>query len=570
MSTFGKLIVFEGPDGVGKSTLSQKVASVLTSQGIICEYLTFPGKEPGSLGDIVYKIHHKPSEQNINSLSNTSLQMLHIAAHVDAVENRITPLLSSGTTVILDRYWWSTMVYGLVGGTKKNVLQAMIQVEELCWGEIQPEIIFLITTQSPFRKETDSKTWHKLSTEYSKLAKIEGKKNRVVIIENDDSLEKATDDVVNFLREIFDNSTLTRRKNNQADDQEENLQLDLSLDYQPTPPIRAAGMKPSPTIYTRLLPAKPTKVYDTYWYFAAERQEIFFRKFNNDPAPWTKDPVLNQYKFTNAYRASDRVSQYLIQNVIYKGDTDHQEVFFRILLFKLFNKIETWEILLDEFGEIRYSDYDFKSYDRVLTSAMNKGQRIYSAAYIMASGQSRFGFARKHQNHLQLIEMMMHDELPKQIVETSTMQKVFELLLSYPSIGDFLAFQYTIDINYSELTSFSEMDFVVPGPGARDGIRKCFSDLGGLNEVDIIKLMADRQSDEFERLGVNFKSLWGRPLQLIDCQNLFCEVDKYARVAHPEIGGVSNRKRIKQKYGSVKGHIKYWYPPKWGINKLIC
>ena len=64
------------------------------------------------------------------------------------------------------------------------------------------------------------------------------------------------------------------------------------------------------------------------------------------------------------------------------------------------------------------------------------------------------------------------------------------------------------------------MEFVVPGPGARDGISKCFNDLGGLSEVEIIKLMADRQESEFERLGLEFRSLWGRPLQLIDCQNL--------------------------------------------------
>ncbi|MCK9912538.1 putative DNA base hypermodification protein, partial [Microbacteriaceae bacterium K1510] len=70
------------------------------------------------------------------------------------------------------------------------------------------------------------------------------------------------------------------------------------------------------------------------------------------------------------------------------------------------------------------------------------------------------------------------------------------------------------------------MEFVMPGPGALDGIRKCFSSLGGLNEPEIIRLMADIQSDEFARLGLQFRSLFGRSLQLIDCQNLFCEVDK--------------------------------------------
>jgi alpha-glutamyl/putrescinyl thymine pyrophosphorylase clade 1 len=49
-------------------------------------------------------------------------------------------------------------------------------------------------------------------------------------------------------------------------------------------------------------------------------------------------------------------------------------------------------------------------------------------------------------------------------------------------------------------------------------------------------------------LGLDFPGLFGRPLQPIDCQNLFCEISKYARVAHPEVGGVANRTRIKQSY----------------------
>ncbi len=96
-----------------------------------------------------------------------------------------------------------------------------------------------------------------------------------------------------------------------------------------------------------------------------------------------------------------------------------------------------------------------------------------------------------------------------------------------------MAYQYTIDINYSNTTNFSEMEFIVPGPGAIDGIRKCFAGTGGLNEAQIIRFMAERQELEFARLGLDFQSLWGRRLQLIDCQNLFCEVDKYARVRPP-------------------------------------
>jgi hypothetical protein len=59
-------------------------------------------------------------------------------------------------------------------------------------------------------------------------------------------------------------------------------------------------------------------------------------------------------------------------------------------------------------------------------------------------------------------------------------------------------------------------------------------------------------------------------LQLIDCQNLFCEVDKYARVAHPEFVGHTGRTRIKQKFSPIAEPIGFWYPPKWGINDAIA
>lgn len=49
---------------------------------------------------------------------------------------------------------------------------------------------------------------------------------------------------------------------------------------------------------------KPSAIYDTYWKFAYERQNIFYARINN-LTPWTNDKVLSTYKFTNTYRASD-------------------------------------------------------------------------------------------------------------------------------------------------------------------------------------------------------------------------------------------------------------------------
>ena len=323
--------------------------------------------------------------------------------------------------------------------------------------------------------------------------------------------------------------------------------------------------KSGPFVFASLEPAKTTIAYDSYWKFAAERQNIFFSRIEGKPAPWSEDPVLNAYKFTNAYRASDRVSQYLIKEVIYSGYLEPNDAFFRIILFKLFNKIETWGLLNSHLGEISWKSYSYKAYEKVLTNAMSSKAAIYSAAYIMASGHHIFNVTRKHQSHLKLIEMMINEGVPDRLMQCKSMRAGFELLRSYPLVGDFLGYQLVTDINYSELTNFSEMEFTMPGPGAKDGIRKCFSSLGGLSEVDIIRLMADRQEYEFERLGIDFKSLWGRRLQLIDIQNVFCEIDKYSRVKHPELAGISGRTRIKQKFKEKSTPINYYYPPKWKL-----
>lgn len=189
---------------------------------------------------------------------------------------------------------------------------------------------------------------------------------------------------------------------------------------------------------------RPSVVYDSYWRFAAERHSIFFKRIAGDPPPWTCEPVLREYKFTNAYRASDRVSQYLIGRVIYREDLSAapDEVFFRIMLFKLFNKIETRETLERAFGALALEDYSFPRYDKVFTKAMECGKAIYSAAYIMPSGGATLGHDRKHRNHLALLERMITESLTERLTEASSMQKAFGLLRSYPTIGDFLAYQY--------------------------------------------------------------------------------------------------------------------------------
>ena len=309
---------------------------------------------------------------------------------------------------------------------------------------------------------------------------------------------------------------------------------------------------------------KATPVFDTYWRFAALRQDLFMRRALASPPPWTTDPVLTTYRFTNAYRAADRVSQYLIRHVLYAGEQTSTEIFFRCMLFKLFNKIETWEHLCAQFGPPATDTFDPDRYALALDRLVDSRTAVYSAAYIMPCPP--FDQPRKHGNHLRLLDLMLRQDAPTRIRDADTLENVYRILKDFPSMGPFLAFQLAIDLNYSAMLDFSEMDFVVAGPGARDGIRKCFSDTAGLDDADLIRAVNDLSETEFERLGLRFCNLWGRRLHLVDYQNLFCEVDKYARVAHPTAPGPSKRVRIKQRYVPDLRPLPQWYPPKWRID----
>lgn len=311
----------------------------------------------------------------------------------------------------------------------------------------------------------------------------------------------------------------------------------------------------------------PTEVFDTYWKFAAERQAVYFRRLSDPVGPWTHDPIIATYRFTNAYRAADRVSQYLIREVQYHPErsAEPDEVFFRTLLFKFFNKIETWEHLERELGPISWRHFDFEATSAILDKVMSGGGRIYSAAYIMPA--PKFGFKRKHANHLALISAMMKDKIPDRIRQLPALSDVYELLLRYSGIGKFLAFQYAIDLNYSSIIDHNEADFVIAGPGALDGLAKCFSSLGKCSPEEAIYWICDQQERAFCERDLDFEMLYGRRLQPIDCQNLLCEISKYARVAHPAVIGVSGRTRIKQSYRPRADRLMApLFPPKWGLS----
>ena len=173
MSDFsGRLIAFEGVDATGKTTLCSKLFSALTSRQQSARLFHFPGNERGTLGELVYRIHHDHQEEfGICQIDPSALQVLHIAAHIDAIQRSIKQSIIGGHCVILDRFWWSTYVYGLEAGVSDSSLSLMIELENQAWGSFQPDVMFFVDTSAPLSsRELGSESWQRKRQIYSELA----------------------------------------------------------------------------------------------------------------------------------------------------------------------------------------------------------------------------------------------------------------------------------------------------------------------------------------------------------------------------------------------------------------
>ena len=313
-------------------------------------------------------------------------------------------------------------------------------------------------------------------------------------------------------------------------------------------------------------PTPRPEIYRIYWYFASERQKIFEKQVRGEPGPWTDDPTLLKYKFCNVFRAADRVSQYLIREVCYHNESCMPEDrLFQIVAFRMFSKIETWEAIRDFLSHHpTLSDLADGAFTAALEYAKAKNGSLYTHAFILCANDA-YHQGRKYLNHVELFRhMFLGDPLGQKLLSATSLRQVYELLHQYPLMGDFMSYQTAIDLNYSAIINFDENSFTQPGPGALRGIQKVFRDYGDYTPAEIILWMTENQQKEFDRLGLPFNGLFGRPLHAIDCQGLFCETDKYCREAVPEL--TSSRKRIKTAYHPHGQPLKLFFPPKWKLD----
>ena len=193
----GNLIVFEGLNDVGKTTLARTLTGKLRESNITCEYVTFHDERERTLGRIIPELYKNPGDFGLDGASSASIQALHVASHLDVIERRILPALKDGRWVVLDRSWWSAWVYGTVDKIDDELLSAIIGVEILSWGKNSPLVVFVVE-----RKETfiDNQRNLELLEVYTNLIARERGKYPVVVIDNEGSVDEAIGKILEVLQ----------------------------------------------------------------------------------------------------------------------------------------------------------------------------------------------------------------------------------------------------------------------------------------------------------------------------------------------------------------------------------
>lgn len=108
----GSFIVFDGPDGSGKSTQFRRFADFCSTRGVTVTEVREPGGT--SIGEHIRAVLLDPAN---DSMAMRCEMLLYMASRAQLFEERILPALARGELVLADRFTSSTLAYqGTAGG----------------------------------------------------------------------------------------------------------------------------------------------------------------------------------------------------------------------------------------------------------------------------------------------------------------------------------------------------------------------------------------------------------------------------------------------------------------------
>lgn len=289
-------------------------------------------------------------------------------------------------------------------------------------------------------------------------------------------------------------------------------------------------------------------------HFARARHDIYLRREAGEPSPWTDDPVLHRFRFTNVYRELDATTIWFAKNV--RDPMRHSpDVLLATVLFRWFNRIVTGDAIFNQLGaydnggSVRTAWNQLKVTHNVdhLEGAIRLfcGNGPYvTGAYIIKTPDGM----DKLNGVIWCVNQFLNGvtktsgggsigdafTLGMELLDTQSwsLEETWEMLRQFPYLGDFMAYEIVTDLRHTDLLKNATdiYSWANPGPGAMRGLNRLHG--RNLNHRQPKHVFVCEMRDLLEKVTRTME--WpqnpsGLSVEMRDIEHTLCEFDKYER-----------------------------------------
>lgn len=298
----------------------------------------------------------------------------------------------------------------------------------------------------------------------------------------------------------------------------------------------------------RIKNAKPvlSKKALLYLYeFITQRYMIHLKKdVLKETPPWTTDQVLRDFRFTNIRREHDKESKWVIEHIANNPELCYEDKLLNVILFRLYNKHETAELISMPFKFSETPDWNPEWYRGLFEAALVEDpKRVFFTAAFHTVGmkitlKKVTGEDYAPMRVLKFMRTLIDTNLVDRIKSCLNQEGVYKELIGYDGIGGFLGYQFYVDMTYIKEFPFSENEFTVAGPGCVRGLNYLFKNRDGMTYEECLFWLRDNLDRLFiKRLRKSWSPkdlFWDLPeedrcFNVMSLENCFCELSKYIR-----------------------------------------